>query len=264
MKKILLSLASLALASGGALAADLPAPVYKAAPPPPPSYSWSGCYIDGGAGYGMWNQDNNTETFPGVVPTSTTQTTGGRGWYGQVGAGCDYQVSSQFLIGAFGDYSFMNLRGQFEDFVTGINSTEKESGAWAAGARIGYIALPGLLTYLNGGWTGTRFDQMNLNTFPFGAAATGLSIPATNYNGWFIGGGTETSLAGFFGLNLPAGLFLRSEYRYSSYGARDLPIVVTATGALTGSGEHATKYVQTIGTSLVWKFNFGGPVSTRY
>jgi opacity protein-like surface antigen len=57
---------------------------------------------------------------------------------------------------------------------------------------------------------------------------------------------------------LPSGLFLRSEYRYSSFSSKDIPIVVTATGASTGIGEHVTKYVQTIGTSVVWKFNWMG------
>jgi len=264
MKKfVLASIAGVALATGSAYAADMPLKAPMRAPAPA-AYNWSGCYISGGGGYGLWNQDNNTETFPGLVALTTTQTTGGRGWLGQVGGGCDYQIGSSFLIGAFGDYSFMDLHGQFEDFLTGLNGQEKESGAWAAGGRIGYIVTPNLLTYINGGWTQTRFDQINLFTFPLGAAPTGLDIPATTYNGWFLGGGTETSLAGFFGLGLPPGLFLRSEYRYSRYSSQDVPIVVTATGALTGTGEHATKDVQTITTALVWKFNWGGSVSPRY
>jgi outer membrane immunogenic protein len=60
MKKLLLaSITGLALASGSAFAADMPvkAPYYKA--PPPPAYSWTGCYIDGGGGYGMYNQDSH-------------------------------------------------------------------------------------------------------------------------------------------------------------------------------------------------------------
>jgi outer membrane immunogenic protein len=255
MKTVLLaSFAAVALASGSAFAADMP---LKAPAPPPPAYSWTGCYIDGGAGYGMWNQDNNSETFPGLVATTTTQTMGGRGWYGQVGAGCDYQVTPSILIGAFGDYNFMDLHGQFEDFLTGINGQEKESGAWAAGGRIGYIVSPNLMTYINGGWTEAHFDQLNFNTFTFGAAPTGTDIAATTYEGWFLGGGTETSLAGLLP-GLPKGLFLRSEYRYSSFSSKDDPIVVTATGLPTGAAEHVTKYVQTIGTSLVWKFNWVG------
>jgi outer membrane immunogenic protein len=61
MKRLLLSsLAGLILTTGSALAADLsrPAPTYKAPPPPPPAVSWTGCYIDGGVGYGLWKQDH--------------------------------------------------------------------------------------------------------------------------------------------------------------------------------------------------------------
>jgi outer membrane immunogenic protein len=263
MKKLLLaSIAGLALATGSASAADLARPVYKAPPPPPPpSYSWTGCYIDGGAGYGMWNQDSYSETT-GLVPLSVTTTFGGRGWFGQVGAGCDYQIASSFLIGAFGDYDFMNLKGQYMDPLTGFVGQEKETGAWAVGGRLGYIALPGLLTYINGGYTEARFDQVNFGSLTTGAPIP-FAMPATTYNGWFIGGGTETSLSGFFGLALPQGLFLRSEYRYSSFSAKDDPIIFTPTGA-PFLDDHVNKYVQTISTSLVWKFNWTSPVAARY
>ena len=206
MKKLLLaSIAGLALASGSASAADLARPVYKAPPPPPPpAYSWTGCYVDGGGGYGMWNQDSFTETTAGLVPLSVSTTFGGRGWFGQVGAGCDYQIGSSFLIGAFGDYDFMSLKGQYMDPLTGFVGQEKETDSWAVGGRLGYIALPGLLTYINGGYTQARFDQVNFGSLITGAPL-GLDIAATTYDGWFLGGGTETSLSGFFGLGLASG-----------------------------------------------------------
>ena len=66
MKRLLMaSLAGLALTTGSALAADLGQPLYKAPPPPAPVTSWSGCYFDGGVGYGFWNQDHFSETDPG-------------------------------------------------------------------------------------------------------------------------------------------------------------------------------------------------------
>src|ERR1700681_4138415 len=33
------------------------APILKA--PPMPVYDWSGCWVSGGIGYGLWNQDHN-------------------------------------------------------------------------------------------------------------------------------------------------------------------------------------------------------------
>lgn len=56
MTRLLLTTAALVAItmSGAANAADLPmpAPVYKAAPPPQ-VYNWTGCYVGGGGGYGM-------------------------------------------------------------------------------------------------------------------------------------------------------------------------------------------------------------------
>src|SRR5262249_42313719 len=37
------------------MAADMP--LKAPAPPPAPVYNWTGCYVKGGGGYGMWNQD---------------------------------------------------------------------------------------------------------------------------------------------------------------------------------------------------------------
>ncbi len=258
MKGLVVAVAALAAISGSAFAADLAA---KAPPPlaaPAAGYPWGGCYLDGGAGYGMWNQDNNTQSPPGV-PITADQTTGGRGWFGQVGGGCDYQFAvagwGNFLIDALADYSFMNLHGKFDEQNTGDNGREKESSAWAVGVRLGYIVTPNLLTYINGGWTQTRFDQINLNTFQTDVPTADF-IPATTYNGWFLSGGTETSLAGFFGL--PSGFFLRSEYRFSTFSSKDVPVNGPGFTPTTPTSVHMTKYVQTISTALVWKFNWMG------
>ena len=70
--------AALALLSGTALAADLPPapmPAYKAPAVVAPSFSWSGCYLYGGAGYGLWNQDSTSELTVGLVPVSVKTTT---------------------------------------------------------------------------------------------------------------------------------------------------------------------------------------------
>src|ERR1700684_4088274 len=87
------SLTGLALLTGSALAADLPpAPqVYKAPPVMAPAYSWTGCYVNGGFGYGVSNTDHNAETLPGLVPIDGRNTSGARGWLGVARAGCDYE-----------------------------------------------------------------------------------------------------------------------------------------------------------------------------
>jgi len=65
--RALASVIPLALFSiGSATAADLAVkapPVAVAAP----AASWTGCYVDGGAGYGLWNQDHYVAN-PGFTP----------------------------------------------------------------------------------------------------------------------------------------------------------------------------------------------------
>src|SRR6478752_1026270 len=59
--------------------------------------SWTGCYVGGGGGYGLWNQENTGFIDgPPRVPFTATTTAGGRGYLGAVGGGCDYQ----FPVGA--------------------------------------------------------------------------------------------------------------------------------------------------------------------
>jgi outer membrane immunogenic protein len=244
-----------ALVAGNAMAADMAvkAPIMKA---PAPAVSWTGCYINGGAGYGMSNIDHTLETFPGLVALNAGGTDGGRGWLGTVGAGCDYQLPvgslGNFVIGVFGDYNFMNIHGQIEDSVTVAQGDAKESRAWAVGGRVGYLVTPNLLTYFNAGYTQAHFDQVNMSNFGIGLAGF-VVLPAQNYSGWFLGSGVE------YAFNwLPIqGLFWRNEYRLSQYRDVDLDRLVAATGAATGTGDHFRPIVQTVTTSLVWRINWG-------
>jgi len=263
MKKLLLvSLASVLLLGGPAVAADMPA---KAPPVPAPPPTWTGCYVEGGAGFGLWNQTHDT-----VTPALTTQTTtdGGNGWLGRLGAGCDYQVKPRWVVGLLGEYDFMNLKGTNSPSLlfpvappnSPIAANEKESSAWYFGARVGYLLTPSILTYFDGGYTQTRFDAQSEFQTASGTAI-GFGFPAQTYHGWFVGGGTETSLSGLLAdyiPGLPNGLFLRSEYRYSTYQSVGLPEQFLATGVNDGNVENTKPHVQTITTSLIWRFNWTG------
>src|ERR1700741_3722550 len=117
MKKALISSVLFGvLAAGSAMAADLPvkAPIMKA--PPPPVYTWTGCYLGGGGGYGMFDQEHDVEAL-GVVLFPKVDT-GGRGWFGSVQGGCDLQFNSflpilggSMIIGAFADGDWGNIKG---------------------------------------------------------------------------------------------------------------------------------------------------------
>ncbi|MGC2075863.1 MAG: porin family protein [Xanthobacteraceae bacterium] len=227
----------------------------KAAPPPPPApvYNWTGCFVGAGGGYGMYNVDTTEFTDEGKdVDQSQQQTTGGRGWLGQVSGGCDYQFSTgnfgNWVVGAFADYEFMDLTGQH----TGIGSAEvanlKENSAWAVGGRIGYLITPNFLTYWDGGYTQTHFDQANYSDL-FSGVNFGFALPGTTFHGWFLGSGFEYS----FNWLIP-GLFLKTEYRFSSFNSQ----TVTDTGPVSIFSETLHPYVQTVTTQLVYRFNWLG------
>jgi outer membrane immunogenic protein len=255
MKMMLTALAVAALASSTAFAADLPAPVYKAAPPPPPT--WTGCYVNGGGGYGLWNSDHNVETFPGLAALDVTTTSGGRGWFGGGGGGCDYQfglMNWTVVIGAFGDYNAMSLSGTVSDPFSGLQGQATEQSAWAGGGRIGVLINPTLLTYFNGGYSGAHISQVNYGFA--GGAPAGLFAPSHNVNGYFLGGGTEYALNWDW---MPIrGLFWRNEYRWSSYKPTDDQAFIAATGAGTPFANHSQLTSQTIASELVWRFNWSG------
>src|SRR5258705_9832156 len=97
MKKLVLALTAAAAFSGSAVAADLPARAYTKAPPPVVAPSWTGFYIFGGAGGGLWAADSNVESFPGAVARSRDQRFGGSGWFGTVGIGYDWQFNSRWV-----------------------------------------------------------------------------------------------------------------------------------------------------------------------
>ena len=267
MKKLLLAAVSLVvLAAGPAVAADLARKVPAYIPPPaPPPPTFTGCYVNGGAGYGLWNIDHNFNSSIVGLSSSVQSTSGGRGWLGTVGGGCDYQFGqgtgfwSNWVVGAFADYDFMDIHRNLDE--AGFAGEEKESSAWAVGGRIGYLVTPNVFTYWNGGYTQSQFDGVNssLGTAPIGVPFS--TVGSHTYSGWFIGGGTEIALSGLFGLPLPSGLFWRSEYRYSSFDSANLAVTgvpPSFTPSIQIGTENLKPYVQTITTSLVWKFNWYG------
>jgi outer membrane immunogenic protein len=238
-----------------ASAADIPmsAPAYKA-PPPAPAYSWTGCYVGGGGGYGMWNQKSFV-TEAGLAVTSS-QTNGGEGGFGQGQAGCDYQFTLPIfnvgaVIGVFGDYEAGSLTGT--STIAGLVGNERESSAWAVGGRVGVLVTPRLLSYFDGGFSQARFDAVNYDIGIPGGGASGIAIPAQAYEGWFIGSGLEYA---FDWLPFP-GLFLKTEYRYSRYANPNSGVPFA--GFPFAVALNSQKTTQMISTELVWRFNwFGG------
>lgn len=228
-----------------ASAADMPAkaPVYKA--PMAAATPWTGFYVNGGIGYGMWAADT-TDSVPatGTCGFCETQVQGGKGWLATLGAGYDYQFAPKIIAGLFGEASISSLKGTVQDRAIPGQGEIKQTSSWAAGGRIGWLVTPQTLSYVNGGYTAARFSDTNLGNFISGAPS-GFSTPGFTANGWFLGGGVEASVA--------PNWFWRTEYRYAYYGNK----VIAESPAFLDINFKPT--VQTVTSQIVYKFNGGMP-----
>jgi outer membrane immunogenic protein len=237
--------------------------------------TWTGCYVGGGGGYGLWDQENTafidaTSSSPRTQAT-LTNSAGGRGYLGTVQAGCDYQFSQSFVIGVFGDYDFDSIKGTHETpFVRNSSSlsssssigsataSEKMRSAWSVGGRVGWLVFPNFLSYFSAGYTEATFDRQDFFGNTPGGSALGFYLDRSTSKGYFLGAGDE------YALSFIPGLFWKTEYRVSQFDTKTLPFLNTSTGLSLGTSDDSKKWVQTVRTELVYRFNWGkGPVA-RY
>ena len=261
MKKLLLALTAVAAFSGSALAADLaPRPYVKAAPMAV-APSWTGFYIFGGVGGGVWDANDSVRDTALGTALSISQKQGGDGWFGTVGAGYDWQFNSSWVFGILADGQFGSLRGSVVDQTLGLTGTEKLRDTYAAGARLGYLIAPNVLSYVNAGFTGADWSGTTLVGSVTGIPSALHTNGYNTNNGGFIGGGVENNL-NIFGISAP-GWFMKTEYRAAYFGNKNIH-ELTPAGTLAGNDIAFKPFVQTISTSLVYRFNWGGPVVAKY
>jgi outer membrane immunogenic protein len=274
MKKLALALAATAALAGQAFAADMPMKA-RPAPPPPPVANWTGCYIAGSVGYGLFDNERDTAFFRNgagtLFVTGAPHDEGGRGWLGGGGGGCDYQFgigtgggffgTGQFVVGILADYYWSDMRGtrtSLFDFTA--SAQEKVDSQWAVGGRIGWLVNPQTLTYFSGGYTEATLNGTG-NFFSPVNGFTGTYLPGRTVQGWFLGGGVEYQ-SGWI-----PGLTWKTEYRVSEYDRVDRAERFVATNALTGDFNSEKLITQTVMTSLVYRFNWGlgkSPVVAKY
>jgi outer membrane immunogenic protein len=264
MKKLVLALTALAAFTGSAMAADMAPRTYSKAPAPMAvAPSWTGFYIFGGVGGGVYDADNywynNTTGAPYVV----NQKQGGDGWFGTVGAGYDWQFNSSWVAGVFADGQFGSLKGSIPGAFAGlaVTGSEKLRDTWAVGGRVGYLVAPNVLSYVNGGFTESYWSSSLLAPIN-GSSGPTASTPSFHKGGWFVGGGVENNL-NIFGISAP-GWFMKTEYRAAYFGTQHLVESSVATGLPTIVTTTYKPFVETISTSLVYRFNWTGPVVAKY
>jgi len=261
MKKLMLAFTAVAAFTGSALAADLPARTYSKAPAPMMAPSWTGFYIFGGAGGGIWDADTRVVTPAGAPLLPVTQKQGGDGWYGTVGVGYDWQFNSSWVAGIFADGQFGSLKGTLQDQGPFLAGSEKLKTSWAAGVRLGYLVAPNVLSYVNGGYSGSTWSGTTMLDTRTGLAS-GIHTNGFDRSGWFVGGGVENSL-NIFGIAAP-GWFMKTEYRAAYYDTKSIPELFDGTNLSAGANITFKPMVQTISTSLVYRFNWSGPVVAKY
>ncbi|HJS60443.1 MAG TPA: outer membrane beta-barrel protein [Pseudolabrys sp.] len=199
MKKVLLASAAV-VASGAALAADLPtkAPLPARVAP----FSWSGCYIGVHAGAGWSRTDfGDAPGFSFIAPVGqVVEVDSGTSFVGGGQVGCDYQFASNWVIGLAGDFSWADIDGQavdpfFAGKTVGVPLTVHSRTDFLASAtgRLGY-AWDRYLIYAKGGvaWSHNKYDVNNFNCFIFVSCYSNASDTSV---GWTAGAGFEWSFA---------------------------------------------------------------------
>ncbi len=260
MKKLVITLAATAALTGSAFAADMAPRAYtKAAPMAVAGPSWTGCYVGAGGG-GAYVKNNHNDFVTGTnIAAGPNISAGADGWFGTVQVGCDYQFAGNWVAGVFGDYDFMDVRGDTSiggTFGPSQVGSQKLDSQWSIGGRVGYLVLPQLLTYVSGGYTQGHWKSTNLTAF--GALAPTTTLPGSTKGGWFIGTGDE------YALSFLPGLFWKTEYRYAEFDRSNVDVVTFPAGALTGTSSTQKFSEHSVRSELVYRFNWGGSVVAKY
>ena len=263
MKRLVVALTAIVAFTGSALAADMAPRPYAKAPLPVPVTSWTGCYISGGGGYGLYRVNHSETISINAVPGPVNATAGGDGWLATVGAGCDYQFNNRWVVGILGDFTWSDIRGDGMARINGVGDAAvgqlTNDWNWAVGARIGYLVNPNFLTYVNAGYTQAHFKQHNFNTIFSPSVATGVALPAQTFDGLFVGTGVE------YAFDWLPGLFIRTEGRAAWYNRKEfVPFCASAGTSCAAAGpfvafnvDSRKPIVYTAKTELVYRFNWG-------
>jgi outer membrane immunogenic protein len=227
-KFLLCTVASAALLTSPAFAADLPV---KARPAPPPlPWSWAGFYIGAHGGYG-WKQNDFAEVFQ-VNPLLTLGGIDSRGWVAGGQAGYNWQFG-RWVAGLEVDGSATQIRGTSAPLVrtgAGFSITDTASDdvkyLGAARARVGGVpfANTDILLYGTAGlaWERVNRTDATLLLVPPVTQFTSNVTPRDHF-GWVAGAGGE--------FRIGAGNWIgRVEYLHYDFGTVEPTTSIATTG----------------------------------
>ena len=242
-----------ALASTGAMAADLPshrAPPVYVPPPMLPTFTWTGFYVGGQVGY-EFGRSRAVAFAPGLGVLAIA---GGNsnGVIGGAHVGYNYALSALPIFGGFGgahlvvgvegDVDGSSARSSYA--LGGINVSTNDDIQGSARGRLG-IAVDRVLFYATGGAAFGGLSNTYINS---------LNGLADSYNhtrvGYTVGGGVEYAISN--------NLSVRAEYRHTDFGRVTDNLANAAAGAANASTREVDNRVQ---AGFSYKFDMFSPVA---
>jgi opacity protein-like surface antigen len=177
MKSRLAIVAFLGLFSSSAMAADMSAPVYKAAPLVERAYNWTGFYVGGNVGYLAGTTDNNT-TF---LPNGTAKS-----WMAGVQGGYRYQLSNNIVLGL---EAWVPLWSNSQSLTVFGNFNEvKLKWAFIGQGQVGY-AIGRWLPFVTGGIGAAHAESSE--TDPVG----NVGVASATHTVYTLGAGVNYAIA---------------------------------------------------------------------
>jgi outer membrane immunogenic protein len=242
MNKIGLGIIAVGLLAGTpVLAADMA----LKAPPPPPVWNWSGCYLGGDVGYG-WQRDKDNETVPATgAPTGfSPNATYPNGVIGGGYLGCNWQPSGPWVIGLEGDLEGANIANATGVYAPSADFYRSNTQFQASiRGRVGWAFGRGLLYGTGGAAFASIRDQYT------GLEPNGFTTNITDSRvGWTAGVGWEYAFTGNW--------IGRIEYRHSDFGSATNGVTFCATCGAANETHATTEDAVRVGIS----YKFGGPV----
>jgi outer membrane immunogenic protein len=250
MKKTLLAgLALSAFFAGSAMAADLARPVYKAAPPAPLAFDWSGLYVGGHIGYGWGNTDITDHTLFGNILGIPTQKFDTNGFLGGLQGGWNYQFG-RFVLGSEVDFSWSDIKGdQTSGLFVGDSITRSSKAKWigTATTRLGY-AWDRVLVYSKLGAAWAHFDYSD-------NLASGIysSTASETRSGWTVGTGIEWAFLDNWSAKV--------EYDYIDFGRRTVDFAPVGPIPVNLDIDQRISQVK---VGLNYRFGGMGPLVAKY
>jgi outer membrane immunogenic protein len=176
-------------------------------PPPPPVFSWTGCYIGVhvGAGWQVSNFTGGEVVTDTLIPSGPTES--GIGWLGGGQAGCNVQWQA-FVIGLEGEVWGSTLHDRFFDQFGSFTAEANSRNRWDAAISVrSGVAFDRAFVYGKLGAVWGKFDYDSLFTAPFQSTTVTGSATIT---GVLIGVGFEYALTDNW--------TTKFEYNYIDYG----------------------------------------------